>query len=144
MDCQPPTTSSVDAPSAFSIRDTVNATPHIKTHVDPSPPTEPPLSPPTVAPYYIPPGFIIDNIIKSHDRPQSPTTPFKFPLYTPLALRATSLDIPNSAHDIFPPSASVIWVVVTPQVFGIKGNSCSTVQIKDWSLGCRRKYLPHG
>jgi hypothetical protein len=107
---------------------------HIKTHVDPSPPAEPPPSPPTAAPYDIPPGSIIDNIIKSHDRPQSPTAPFEFPFYTPSALRATSLDIPNSAHDIFPPSSSLIWVVVTPRVFGIKGNSRSTVQIKDWSL----------
>jgi hypothetical protein len=134
MDCQPPTTSSVDALSAFPIGHTVNATPHIKTHVDPSPPAEPPPSPPTAAPYNIPPGSIIDNIIKSHNRPQSPTTPFEFPFYTPSALHATSLDIPNSAHDIFPLSASIIWVVVTPRVFGIKGDSCSTVQITDWSL----------
>ncbi len=82
MDCQPPTTSSVDAPSTFPIRDTVNVMPHIKTHIDPSPPAELPLSPPTAAPYDIPPGSIIDNIIKSHDHPQSPTTPFEFPLYS--------------------------------------------------------------
>jgi hypothetical protein len=152
MDCQPPTTSSVDYPLAFLLGDTVNATPHIESHDDPSPPAEPPPSPsehhiesqvdlsppaepppspPTAAPYDIPPCSIIDNIIKSHDRPQSPTTPFEFSFYTPLVLHATSSDIPNSAHDIFPPSASVIWVFVTPQVFGIKGNSRSKVQIKD-------------
>ena len=35
---------------------------------------------------------------------------------------------------MFPPSASVITVVVTPRVFGIKDDSCSSVQVNDWSL----------
>ncbi len=72
------------------------------TQHDHSPPAEPPPSPPNAAPYDIPSGPIIDNIIKSHDRPQSLTTPFVFPFYTPLVLHSTSSDIPNSAHDIFP------------------------------------------
>jgi hypothetical protein len=86
MDYQPPTTSSVDNPSAFLIGDTVNTPPHIESHVNPSPPAELPLSPPDAAPYDIPPGSIIDNIIKSHDRPQSPTTLFNFSFGAPCSI----------------------------------------------------------
>ncbi len=122
MDCQPPTTSSVDAPSAFPIGHTVNAMPHIETHVDPSPPAEPPPSPPTAAPYDIPPGSIIDNIIKSHDHPQSPTTPFEFPFYTPLALRATSLDEVAIGYSWLDGLLRNPWSgVQTPQVLGYSG-----------------------
>ena len=35
---------------------------------------------------------------------------------------------------MFPPSASVISVAVTPRVFGIKDDSRSSVQVNDWSL----------
>ena len=40
----------------------------------------------------------------------------------------------DNPHAIFPPSASVIRVVVTPRVFGIKDNCHSLVQVNDWSL----------
>jgi hypothetical protein len=125
--------------------DNVIAAPCNETHIDPSPPAEPPPSPPDPDHYDIPhsdipPGSVLDNIMRGPNCSWSPTTPFEFPFYTCLALRPTSPAIPGSTYDNplpFPlPSASVFWVVVTPWVFGIKGNSRSTIQIKstDWSL----------
>ena len=88
----------------------------------------------------IPPGSVLDNIMRGHNCPRSPTTPFKFPFYNPLALRPMSPAIPDSANDKPLPfpllSASVIQVIMIPRVSGIKGNCRSTVQIKstDWFL----------
>jgi hypothetical protein len=132
--CQPPHTSS----EANLIGD-ITATPHIETHVDPPPPAEPPPSEsppshPNADSANNPLGSIIDNILRSQARPNSTTTPFEFPYYTPSALRATTFDIPDTTTDIFPPSASVIRVVVMPRIFGIKDNSRSSVQVKEWSL----------
>jgi hypothetical protein len=42
--------------------------------------------------------------------------------------------MPNDSQDIYPPLASVIRVVVTPRVFGIKDDCCSSVRVNDWSL----------
>ena len=111
------------------------ATPTIETHVEPPPPAEPPPSPPADTNLYDNPlGSIIDSILKQQDRPLSPTTPFEFPYYTPSALQATNLAMSNDPHDIYPPSASVIRVVVTPRVFGIKDDCHSSVKVNDWSL----------
>jgi len=35
---------------------------------------------------------------------------------------------------MFPPSAIIIWVVVTPRVFGIKDDSRSSIKINEWLL----------
>jgi hypothetical protein len=43
-------------------------------------------------------------------------------------------DMSEDPHEIFPPSANVIRVVVTPRVFSIKDDCHSKVQINDWSL----------
>jgi hypothetical protein len=128
-DCQPPHPSSANN----RIGD-ITASPIIQDHVDPPPPAEPPPSNPADASYDTPPGSIIDNILKSQERPTPPTTPFKFPFYTPATLRATSYDHTDTTTTIFPPSASVIRVFVTPRVFGIKDDSRSSIQIKEWSL----------
>jgi hypothetical protein len=148
VDCQPPVNSSLTLPAfpvvnptADQINDVIVA-PHDDTHVDPSPPAEPPPSPPDPNHYDIPhsdipPGSVLDNIMKGHNRPWSPTTPFNFSFDTSLVLCPTSPTIPDSTNDNplpFPlPLVSVIWVVMKPRVFGIKGNSRSTVQIK-WSV----------
>ncbi len=115
---------------ASLLGDNIHTT-HIDSHVDPSPPAEPPPSTSSPTHKDIPPGSILDNITKSYTRPGSPSTPFDFPFYTPPTLRAASLDTLLSNDDIFP---SVIRVVLTPRVFGIKGNCRARVQIKDWSL----------
>ena len=121
----------------------LTAKPHFGAHVDPPPPAEPPEPPPPAELPPYPPaddsydnplGSIIDSLLKHQDRPLSPITPFEFPYYTPLALRATTADISDTTQDIFPLLASVIRVVVTPRVFGIKDDSRSSVQVKDWSL----------
>ena len=109
-------------------------TPIINDHVDPPPPAEPPPSDPAEASNDTPLGSIIDIILKSQARPKSPNTPFEFPFYTPLTLRAMTSNLPDTTTTIFPPSASAIRVVVTPQVFGIKDDRRSSVQIKEWSL----------
>ncbi len=112
----------------------ITASPIIKDHVDPPPPAEPPPSAPADASYDTPPGSIIDNILKSQERPTPPTTPFEFPFYTPSTLRATTSDHTDTTTTIFPPSASIIRVVVTSRVFGIKDDSRSSIQITEWSL----------
>ncbi len=137
-DCSPPSTSL----EAMLLED-LTAKPHFGAYVDPPPPAEPPEPPPPAKPppytsaddsYDTPLGSIIDSLLKHQDRPLSPITPFEFPYYTPLALRATTADISDTTQDIFPLLASVIRVVVTPRVFGIKDDSCSSVQVNDWSL----------
>ena len=125
-DCQPPCTAS----EANLIGD-FTATPHIETHVDPPPPAEPPPSEsppshPNADSANNPLGSIIDNILKSQAHPTSTTTPFKFPYYTPSALCATTFDTHDTTTDIYPPSASIIRVVMTPCVFGIKDDSHSS------------------
>ena len=121
----------------------LTAKPHFGDYVDPPPLAEPPEPPPPAEPPPYPPaddsydnplGSIIDSLLKHQDRPLSPITPFEFPYYTPLALRVTTEDISNTTQDIFPPSASVIRVVVMPRIFGIKDDSRSSVQVKEWSL----------
>ena len=128
-DCQPPRPSS----EAHLIGD-ITATPHIETHADPPPPAKPPPSHPAADSADNPTGSIIDNILRSQAHPKSPSTPFEFPFYTPSALRATTFNIPDNTTGIFTPSACVNRVVVKPCVFGIKDDSCSSVQVKEWSL----------
>ena len=121
----------------------LTVTPHLGAPIDPPtpavppeppPPAEPPPSPPADDSYDNPLMSRIASLLLHQDRPLSPNTPFEFPYYTPSALRATTADIPDTTQDIFTPSASVIRVVVTPRVFGIKDDSRSSVQVKDWSL----------
>jgi hypothetical protein len=128
-DCHPPRPS-----SANNLIGDITVSPIINDHVDPPPPAEPPPSNPADASYDTPPGSIIDNILKSQEHPTPPTTPFEFPFYTPLTLHATPSDHTDTTTTIFPPSASVIRVVVTPRVFGIKDHSRSSIQIKEWLL----------
>ena len=130
MDCQPPVNSSltlpaspVGNPTADQIDDVITA-PHNETHFDPSPPAEPPPSPPdpdhydVPQPDNIPPGFVLDNIMRGYNHPRSPTAPFEFTFYNHLAHRPTSPAIPDSTNGKplpFPlPSTSIIQVVVTP------------------------------
>ena len=109
----------------------------VDTHAEPLPPPEPPPTPMTAANdvlYDNPRGSIIDSILRHQDHPFSPTTPFEFPYFTPSALRVMTRDMSEDPHETFPPSASVIRVVVTPRVFGIKDDCHSTEQINDWSF----------
>ncbi len=110
MDCQPPVNSSftlpaspVGNPTADQIDDVI-ATPQDKTHVDPSSPAELPPSPPDPDHYDMPhsdisPGSVLDNIMRGHNCPWSPSTPFEFPFYNHLALHPRSPAIPDSIND---------------------------------------------
>jgi len=107
-DCQPPSPS-----SETNLIGDITVTPIIDDHVDPPPPAEPPPSDPAGDSCDTPLGSIIDNILKKPARSKSPNTPFEFPFYTPSTLRATTSDLPDTTTSIFPPSASVIRVVMT-------------------------------
>jgi len=109
--------------------------PSINTHAEPLPPAEPPPSPNDADVYCDQPlGSLIDSLLKPTNRPRSHNTPFEFPYYTPSALQTSIGTMTTAPQDRHPPSASVIRIVATPRVFGIKNDSGSSVQVNDLSL----------
>jgi hypothetical protein len=115
LDCQPPLEIPRKPPPS-PIGSNVPA-PHLDLQADPPPPAEPPPLPPSPAHNDTPPGSFLDNIFKCYKRPGLPSTLFKFPLYAPSTLHAASSDTILNHNDAVPPSASIIRVVMNPQVF---------------------------